>query len=67
MNDIRETEIEWESIVQRPRAIVNMEAIGKVIPGHRVLVTGASGSLGTALSEFLAGFEPEMLIMYDLH
>jgi FlaA1/EpsC-like NDP-sugar epimerase len=67
MNDIRETEIEWESIVQRPRAIVNREAIGKVITGHRVLVTGASGSLGTALSEFLAGFEPEMLIMYDWH
>lgn len=42
----------------------SMEAF---LAGQRILVTGAGGSIGTALSEFLVGLHPACLVLLDHH
>lgn len=59
--------LEWESIIQRPRPEVDKEAINRAITGRRVLITGASGSLGSALSDFVASYSPAQLVLFDWH
>lgn len=42
-----------------------MEAIGKMLTGRRILVTGAAGSIGSEISRQIASFNPESLILID--
>lgn len=58
---------DWESIIQRPRPQVDEEAVAQAVMGHCVMITGASGSLGSALSDFIASYKPGLLVLFDWH
>ena len=41
------------------------EAVGRVLTGQRVLITGAGGSIGSELARIAASFAPELLILVE--
>lgn len=40
-------------------------AVGRVLRGKRVLITGAGGSIGSELARIAADFDPEMLVLME--
>src|SRR5690606_35327578 len=44
---------------------IDHEAVGAVLTGRRVLITGAGGSIGSELARVAAGFRPELLILME--
>jgi FlaA1/EpsC-like NDP-sugar epimerase/lipopolysaccharide/colanic/teichoic acid biosynthesis glycosyltransferase len=58
-------EIRVEDLLGRHPAAVNERACREVVAGKRVLVTGAAGSIGSALCQQIAAFEPSLLIALD--
>lgn len=58
-------EVKIEDLLPRAQIDVDMEAIGKMLTGRRILVTGAAGSIGSEISRQIASFKPEALILID--
>lgn len=57
--------IELTDLLGRPEVSVDLEAVGSMIRGKRVFVTGAGGSIGCELCRQIARLEPAMLIIAD--
>ena len=62
-NQLRPVDI--EDLLPREKIEVNMEAIGKMIAGRRVLITGAAGSIGSEIARQVASFGPADLVLVD--
>lgn len=60
-------EIQVEDLLGRHPAAVNDVACREVVSGQRVLVTGAAGSIGSALCHQIAAFGPSLLIALDFN
>ena len=58
-------EVEIEDLLPRDKLDVDMEAIGKMLAGRRILITGAAGSIGSEMSRQVAKFKPADLILVD--
>ena len=58
-------EVKIEDLLPRAQIDVDMEAIGKMLTGRRILVTGAAGSIGSEISRQIASFKPDSLILID--
>lgn len=58
-------EVELEDLLPRDKIDVDMEAIGKMLAGRRILITGAAGSIGSEMSRQVAKFKPADLILVD--
>lgn len=58
-------EVKIEDLLPRDQIDVDIEAIGKMLTGRRILVTGAAGSIGSEISTQIASFNPESLILID--
>ena len=58
-------EVEIEDLLPRDKIDVDMEAIGKMLSGRRILITGAAGSIGSEMSRQVAKFKPADLILVD--
>ena len=58
-------EVEIEDLLPRDKIDVDMEAIGKMLAGRRILITGAAGSIGSEMSRQVAKFKPADLILVD--
>ena len=56
---------EIEDLLPRDKIDVDMEAIGKMLAGRRILITGAAGSIGSEMSRQVAKFKPADLILVD--
>lgn len=61
--DIRDLRI--EDLLGRQQVATDLHAVGAVLHGHRVLVTGAGGSIGSEIARQVSGFDPAELIMLD--
>ena len=54
-----------EELLPRDKIEVDMEAIKKMLTGHRILITGAAGSIGSEMARQVATFKPSELILVD--
>ena len=54
-----------EDLLPRQKIEVDLEAIGKMLRGKRILITGAAGSIGHEMVKQVAKFQPEEMILID--
>ena len=58
-------EVDIEDLLPREKIEVDMEAIGSLLKGRRILITGAAGSIGSEMVRQVARFEPAEMILLD--
>jgi FlaA1/EpsC-like NDP-sugar epimerase len=56
---------DWEGFLRRRPFILDQEQTAKSIGGKRVLITGAGGWIGSALTRSVAGFAPSQLVLLE--
>ncbi len=57
--------IALEDLLGRPQAVLDRDAMARLIRGRRVLVTGAGGTIGSELARQVAALAPARLILLD--
>jgi len=57
--------IALEDLLGRPQAVLDREAMARLIRGRRILVTGAGGTIGSELARQIAALAPARLILVD--
>jgi FlaA1/EpsC-like NDP-sugar epimerase len=55
----------WESFLQRPPLVLDRAKAASSLAGKRILVTGAGGWIGSALTKVIAGFDPQHLVLLE--
>ena len=58
-------EVDIEDLLPREKIEVDMEAIGAMLRGKRILITGAAGSIGSEMARQVATFAPAELVLVD--
>lgn len=62
---VRENVREEVELLPRQEIEINMEKIGDLLRGKRVLITGAAGSIGSEMVRQIATYAPSKLILID--
>jgi FlaA1/EpsC-like NDP-sugar epimerase len=63
VRDIRDLRI--DDFLGREPVETNLQVVGDLLRGKRVLITGAGGSIGSEISHQVAAFEPAALLLLD--
>lgn len=58
-------EVEIEDLLPREKIEVDMDAIGAMLTGRRVFITGAAGSIGSEMVRQVAPYKPAEMILVD--
>ena len=58
-------DVEIEDLLPRDKIEVDLVAIGQMLRGKRILITGAAGSIGSEMARQVAKFAPAELILID--
>ena len=58
-------EVDIEELLPREKIEVDMDAIGNMLRGKRILITGAAGSIGSEMSRQVAKFNPSESVLVD--
>ena len=58
-------EVEIEDLLPRDKIEIDMDAIGNMLQGKRILITGAAGSIGSEMSRQVAKYNPSELVLVD--
>ena len=58
-------QVDIEDLLPREKIEVDMESIKRMLTGHRILITGAAGSIGSEIARQVATFGPSELILVD--
>ena len=58
-------EVEIEDLLPREKIEVDLGAIGRLLHGKRILITGAAGSIGSEMVRQVASFGPAELVLVD--
>uniref|UniRef100_A0AB33J7B0 Nucleoside-diphosphate sugar epimerase/dehydratase n=1 Tax=Prevotella sp. GTC17259 TaxID=3236795 RepID=A0AB33J7B0_9BACT len=58
-------EISIEDLLPRNEIQVDMEAIGRMITGKKILITGSAGSIGNGILQQIAVYHPAELMLID--
>jgi FlaA1/EpsC-like NDP-sugar epimerase len=64
-NLLRIRNVAVEDILPRKPVRLDAAAISANVRGHRILITGAGGSIGSELCRVVCGFEPEVLVLVE--
>ncbi len=59
------TRLDLAALIGRTPHRIDLETVGKILSGKRVLITGAGGSIGSELARVAAGFAPAELQLMD--
>jgi FlaA1/EpsC-like NDP-sugar epimerase len=55
----------WESFLHRPPLLLDRAVVEPWLAGKRVLITGAGGWIGSALTRAVAEFKPERIVLLE--
>ena len=58
-------EVEIEDLLPREKIEVDMEQVGNMLTGKRILITGAAGSIGSEMVRQIAIYKPAELVLID--
>lgn len=58
-------EVDIEDLLPRDKIEVDMNAIGHMLEGKRIMITGAAGSIGSEIARQVSRFAPSKLILVD--
>lgn len=58
-------EVNVEDLLPRDEIEVDMHAVGEMLTGKSVLITGSAGSIGSEMVRQIAVFKPSLLILVD--
>lgn len=58
-------EVKAQDLLPRDKIEIDMEAVGKLLKGKCILITGAAGSIGSEMVRQIAPFEPSCLVLVD--
>jgi FlaA1/EpsC-like NDP-sugar epimerase len=65
MDDTQDGESIWEQFAGNSRCVPSSPSLKKYISGKTLLITGAGGSIGSALARFATTCNPETVILLD--
>lgn len=65
LNSQQLQEVEIEDLLPREKIEVDLEAIGAMLRGKRILITGAAGSIGSEMVRQVAIFNPAEMVLID--
>jgi FlaA1/EpsC-like NDP-sugar epimerase len=57
--------VDAEDLLPRDKIEIDMDAVGQLLTGRVILITGAAGSIGSEMVRQIAGFNPERLVLID--
>ncbi len=60
-------EFDWQAVLGQRDPIPSVVELEELLGGRNVLVTGAGGSIGSALASLLLGFRPQRITLLDTH
>ena len=58
-------DVDVEDLLPRDKIEIDIKAIGEMLQGKRILITGAAGSIGSEMVHQVAKFKPAHLILID--
>lgn len=58
-------EVDIEDLLPREKIEMDMEAVGNLLTGKSILITGAAGSIGSEMVRQIAIYKPKQLILVD--
>ena len=58
-------DVEVEDLLPREKIVIDTTAIGEMLTGKKILITGAAGSIGSEMVHQIAKFKPAHLILVD--
>ena len=58
-------EVEIEDLLPRDKIEVDMKAVGELLTGKTILITGAAGSIGSEMVRQIAVYHPKTLVLVD--
>ena len=58
-------EVDIEDLLPREKIEVDMDAIGMLLTGKRILITGAAGSIGSEMVRQIAIYKPASMVLID--
>ena len=58
-------EVEIEDLLPREKIEIDMDKVGGMLTGKRILITGAAGSIGSEMVRQVAVYRPQELVLID--
>ena len=65
LNAMMLKEVEIEDLLPREAIEIDMDKVGGMLTGKRILITGAAGSIGSEMVRQIAVYRPQELILID--
>ena len=62
---VQMTEVQVENLLPRQEIKVDMDSVGEMLTGKRVLITGSAGSIGSEMVRQIAVYQPAAMMLID--